>query len=117
MTVLRGNLHPLPELLPAPRATAPGAFCPRRVLARFHRLEPALKLVVRDPQRRLGLDAELSRQVDDREQQVAHLLFGARRIARFVLNGLAQLGDLLLDLPNDVARLRPVEARRRRRAS
>ena len=40
-------------------------------------VEARAELLVRLPQRRLRLDAQLARQVGDREEQVAHLLFGA----------------------------------------
>src|SRR6185436_1205803 len=48
-----------------------------RLERRFDRLESARELLVGLAQRALGLDAKLSRQVGDREQQVAHFLLGA----------------------------------------
>ena len=42
----------------------------------FQRAEPPCELVVGLPQRRLGFDAELARQVGDREEQIAHFFFG-----------------------------------------
>ena len=72
------------------------------------------ELVVGFAQRGLGLDAEPSRQLRDGEEQVAHLLFGARLIDRARrLDDLAQLVDFFLDLGDDVAGGAPFEADRR----
>jgi competence protein ComEC len=87
----------------------------------FHRGEPAGELLVRLAQRRFGLDAELAREVGHREEEIAHFLLRAvaavepvEVIRRVAPNRFTQLVDLFLNLVDDVARARPVEADRRR---
>src|SRR5688572_30709689 len=77
-------------------------------------VEACGELFVGPPQRRLRLDAQLPREIGDRKQQVAHLLLGARQMARRArFDFPPQLRHLLLDLVEDVRRPCPVEAYRR----
>src|SRR5512139_6578 len=65
--------------------------------AAFELGEAPRELGVRPPEGRFGLDAELAREVGDREEQVAHLLLGAPSGDAARGDGPAQLADLLLD--------------------
>jgi uncharacterized protein DUF1844 len=76
----------------------------------LHHREPPRELVIRLPERRLGLDPELPCEVGDREEQVPQLVFSADRIA----GHLPQFVDLLLNLLDDIVCPGPVEAHRRR---
>ena len=92
----------LPATLPSPPPSVPAATALREATASFHALESPLELLVRHPQRRLGFDAEFSRQVDEREEQIAHLLLSARAIGGASLHDLFELGELFLDLREHV---------------
>src|SRR5215212_8671816 len=76
--------------------------------AAFELREPSCELVVRRAQGVLRLHPQLSRQVGDREEQVAHLLLQGRRIGGGALDRAADLLDLLLDLAYHVRRAFPV---------
>src|SRR5262245_8504826 len=73
----------------------------------FERLEAGGELVVRLTERGLGLDLELTREIGDREEQIAQLLGSASWIIR---ERLAQLRRLLVDLVQHVGRTCPVES-------
>src|SRR5260370_16559167 len=75
---------------------------------RLDAAEAALELRGGAAQRHLRLDFELARQVGDGEQQIAHLLL-KRRGTHFSSHLGFELGDLLGDLREDGARIRPVE--------
>ena len=64
----------------------------------------------RDPQLALGVDAQVARQVDDREQQVAHL--ARERGVGVAAQLLLDLARLLVDLGEGAGRVGPVEADR-----
>ena len=87
---------------------------PKRVTFGFdlplQMVKSPLKLVVGHPQRSFGLDAELSCDVDEREQQVSKLLFGLTRPGALRLDRVAQLANLFLRLIDHIVRRGPVEA-------
>jgi len=73
----------------------------------LHRVEPCSELVAGGPKRGLRLDAELAREIRDREQQIAKLL---RSSGGALEERLAELADFLLDLRHHLTGLRPVES-------
>ena len=77
----------------------------------FHVREAPRELVVGLSQGGFRLDAQPPREVSDREQQVAHLLFGPIVIERGIAgHDLCDLVDLFPNLLDDVGRPVPVEA-------
>ena len=71
-------------------------------------LEAAAELGRRGPRRQLGVDADVAGDVDDGEQQVAELVGDLAGVAAG--DGLAQLGQLLVDLGQRAGDVGPVEA-------
>jgi len=69
--------------------------------------EAARELVVGPRQCGFGFDAELSRKIGEREQQIAHFLHALRAPLG---QGATQLGDLFFDFLDDLLGLWPVEA-------
>jgi len=83
---------------------------PARVEQRLERIESARELVVRLRKRRLGVDAQLAREVRDRKQQIPEFIDRLRAPLR---RGRSQFAHFLLDLVDDPGRRGPVEANRR----
>ena len=96
---------------PTPPASSPAAS-PSRLDPLFHRREALPELVVGSTERGLGLDAKLPRQVRDREEEIANLLFNPTQPVRTrpnLVDNLAYLLDLLLYLVEHVLRRDPIE--------
>jgi len=72
-------------------------------------VETLLELVVRQPERRLGLDAELAGEVGDGEEQVADLFLGFGRVRAKSGDGLPYFANLFVDLVEHILGLYPVE--------
>ena len=79
------------------------------VHTRLERGEAPLEFVIRLAQRRLGFDAHFSCQIREREKQIAHLFFDARRVGVGLLRFLAQFRHFLFDLVDDARSSFPVE--------
>lgn len=77
--------------------------------AAFDRVEAALELVAGTAQRRLGLDAQMAREIRQREERVAQLLFEAL-LAVAGGGGGTEFSDFFLDLVQNVLGAGPVEA-------
>lgn len=73
----------------------------------FNGREPLRELVARAPQRRLGLEVELARQVGDGKEQVSEFFGGPRRTLR---ERFAQFPDLFLNLGHRARGVRPIES-------
>ena len=97
------DLNIRPEIVPA------SALRCGQIARRTH---PSAEPVGRRPQGQLGIDVQLARHVDDREQQIAHLLE-----ALFGRLSALQLGQLLAHGLQRTLDPGEVEARRRRRGA
>src|SRR5215469_5430815 len=73
----------------------------------LHRRESLAEFHVRRTQRRFGVNAEPPREIDEREEDIAHFFADVRSFAAFQRR--AQLAHLLIDLLDDAVRVWPVE--------
>src|SRR6185437_4299108 len=84
-------------------------FALERRGGRFHRAETVLELARGAAQRLFRVDAQVAREIDHREQQIAELVLDARLFG-LALDLVAQLVELLVDLGEHRRRVLPVEA-------